>query len=42
MPKEEIKLTEEEITKITDIRKNYFNIQSALGQVELTKISENN
>tara|TARA_R110000737_G_scaffold111683_1_gene144734 strand:+ start:181 stop:489 length:309 start_codon:yes stop_codon:yes gene_type:complete len=39
MPKEEIKLTEEEITKITDIRKNYFNIQSALGQVELTKIN---
>ena len=36
---EDIKLTEEEVTKMTEIRKNYFNIQTAMGQVQLTKIN---
>lgn len=36
---EEKKLTEEEVTKMTEIRKNYFNIQTAMGQVQLTKIN---
>jgi len=38
---EEKKLTEDEVTKMTEIRKNYFNIQTAMGQVQLTKINLN-
>ena len=34
---ESIKLLPEELNKITDIRKNYFNIQSAIGQIHLSK-----
>ena len=30
-------LTQEEITKVQDIRKNYVNIQNAFGQLHLTK-----
>jgi|3_EtaG_2_1085321.scaffolds.fasta_scaffold251029_2 hypothetical protein len=35
----EIKLTEEEVKQITDVRKTYFNIQTAIGQLELTRIN---
>ena len=34
---EPIKLLPEELNKITDIRKNYFNIQSAIGQIQLSR-----
>ena len=34
---EAIKLLPEELNKITDIRKNYFNIQSAIGQIHLSR-----
>ena len=34
---EPIKLLPEELNKITDIRKNYFNIQSAIGQIHLSR-----
>ena len=34
---EPIKLLPEELTKITEIRKNYFNIQTAVGQIQLSK-----
>tara|TARA_Y100001973_G_C5155238_1_gene310338 strand:+ start:506 stop:805 length:300 start_codon:yes stop_codon:yes gene_type:complete len=34
---EAIKLQPEELNKITDIRKNYFNIQSAIGQIQLSR-----
>ena len=34
---EPIKLQPEELNKITDIRKNYFNIQSAIGQIYLSR-----
>jgi len=33
------KLTNEEITKVQDIRKNYVSIQTAFGQLHLTKIN---
>jgi len=33
------KLTEEEITKVKTIRKNYVDIQNAFGQLHLTKIN---
>ena len=33
------KLTEEEIKKVTDIRKNYVTIQNGFGQLHLTKIN---
>ena len=39
---EPIKLQQEEITKITEIRKNYFNIQNAIGQIHLTKLNLEN
>lgn len=32
-------LTQEEITKVQDIRKNYVNIQNAFGQLHLTKLN---
>jgi len=32
-------LTKEEITKVKDIRKNYVDIQSAFGQLHLTKLN---
>jgi len=32
-------LTQEELTKIKDIRKNYVNIQTAFGQLHLTKLN---
>ena len=34
---EPIKLLPEELNKITDIRRNYFNIQSAVGQIHLSR-----
>ena len=34
---ESIKLLPEELNKITDIRKTYFNIQSAIGQIQLSR-----
>ena len=34
---EPIKLLPEELTKITDIRRTYFNIQNAVGQLYLTR-----
>jgi len=33
------KLTEEEIQKVTDIRKNYVTIQNGFGQLHLTKMN---
>ena len=33
------KLTQEELTKIQEIRKNYVNIQSAFGQLHLTRMN---
>ena len=33
------KLTEEEIAKVKNIRKNYVDIQNAFGQLHLTKIN---
>ena len=33
------KLTQEEITKVQEIRKNYVTIQNAFGQLHLTKIN---
>mgnify|MGYP003124741317 CR=1 FL=1 len=33
------KLTEEEIKKVQDIRKNYITIQNAFGQLHLTKLN---
>ena len=33
------KLTEEEITKVKSIRKNYVDIQNAFGQLHLTKLN---
>ena len=42
MPTNEIKLQEDEVTKITDIRRTYFNIQTAVGQLTLTKLNLNN
>ena len=34
---EPIKLLPEELNKITEIRRNYFNIQTAVGQVHLSR-----
>tara|TARA_Y100001973_G_C5107708_1_gene286019 strand:- start:501 stop:824 length:324 start_codon:yes stop_codon:yes gene_type:complete len=34
---ETIKLLPEELNKITDIRRNYFNIQTAVGQIHLSR-----
>ena len=34
-----IKLLPEELNKITDIRKNYFNIQNAIGQIQLSRLN---
>lgn len=34
---EPIKLLPEELSKISDIRKTYFNIQSAIGQIHLSR-----
>ena len=34
---EPIKLLPEELNKITEIRKNYFNIQTAVGQIQLSR-----
>ncbi len=34
---EPVKLLQEETEKIQNIRKNYFNIQSALGQIHLSR-----
>jgi len=36
------KLTEEEIKKVTDIRKNYVTIQNGFGQLHLTKLNLKN
>ena len=36
------KLTEEEIKKVTDIRKNYVTIQNTFGQLHLTKLNLEN
>lgn len=33
------KLTEEEIQKVKEIRKNYVTIQNAFGQLHLTKLN---
>jgi len=41
MSTNEVKLSADEITKITDIRKNYFSIQTAVGQLSLTKVNLN-
>ena len=35
----EKQLTQEEITKVQDIRKNYVAIQNAFGQLHLTKLN---
>ena len=32
-------LTQEEITKVKNIRKNYIDIQNAFGQLHLTKLN---
>jgi septal ring factor EnvC (AmiA/AmiB activator) len=34
---EPVKLLQEETENITNIRKNYFNIQSAIGQIHLSR-----
>ena len=34
---EPIKLLPEELNKITEIRRNYFNIQTAVGQIHLSR-----
>tara|TARA_Y100000356_G_C11041044_1_gene173550 strand:- start:95 stop:367 length:273 start_codon:yes stop_codon:yes gene_type:complete len=39
---EQKKLTEEEIQKVKDIRKNYVSIQNAFGQLHLTQINLRN